>query len=271
MAHGFRGATTNRIGAIAGQRRGRRIGSIAGAYRGRRMGAIAGNEALEGDGLDEQSQRHADYAEMAYRPPDQRLETLHGRSLDKGLSDDRTAIYADPSGKKKTIMALRGTQGNLKDLSGAASILGGMQRNHPIFKKDIADLAKVRQKYGGRGVHAVGHSMGATRGSQLTYLTNGEVATTGFNKGQSVLDRQAAQRSARCKLPRPPGYCGKVLSHLVTNDALSQQGNWMNAGTDKIVKHRAKKNSYLDILTGKPHNMQNFARSKRDPIFLKKG
>ena len=64
MAHGFRGATTNRIGAIAGQRRGRRIGSIAGAYRGRRMGAIAGNEALEGDGLDEQSQRHADYAEM---------------------------------------------------------------------------------------------------------------------------------------------------------------------------------------------------------------
>ena len=224
----------------------------------RRVGSIGGQPKLSKT----YDQRSAHMAEQAYGEEGDRKQNVGGFVLDNELSNKRTAVYHRKAGngkKAKTVMALRGTDfKSAKDLYSDGHIVMGTQRNSHEFRQDKKNFKRIQKKYGGRDKHsieAVGHSLGANRASALTRSQG--IRSTGFNKGQSVLDRTSILDKARCKLPkalRPKG-CGKSKQHLIGGDPLSSSERVVGQSNQNTVHKADKGQSYAAR-----HSMSNFTK-----------
>lgn len=188
----------------------RRVGSLGG-HCAPRAGKPNTSGSTESDPLllkkkltKTYDQRSAHMAEQAYGEEGDRKQNVGGFVLDKDLSSKRTAVYHRKAGngrKAKTVMALRGTDfKSAKDLYSDSHIVMGTQRNSHEFRQDKKNFKRIQKKYGDRDKHsieAVGHSLGANRASALTRSQG--IRSTGFNKGQSLLDKTSILDKARCK------------------------------------------------------------------------
>ena len=224
----------------------------------RRVGSIGGQPKLSKT----YDQRSAHMAEQAYGEEGGRKQNVGGFVLDNELSNKRTAVYHRKAGngkKARTVMALRGTDfKSAKDLYSDGHIVMGTQRNSHEFRQDKKNFKRIQKKYGGRDKHsieAVGHSLGANRASALTRSQG--IRSTGFNKGQSLLDKTSILDKARCKLPkalRPKG-CGKSKQHLIGGDPLSSSERVVGQSNQNTVHKADKGQSYAA-----QHSMSNFTK-----------
>jgi hypothetical protein len=228
----------------------------------RRVGSIGGQPKLSKT----YDQRSAHMAEQAYGEEGDRKQNVGGFVLDNELSNKRTAVYHRKAGngkKAKTVMALRGTDfKSAKDLYSDGHIVMGTQRNSHEFRQDKKNFKRIQKKYGGRDKHsieAVGHSLGANRASALTRSQG--IRSTGFNKGQSVLDRTSILDKARCKLPKAlrPKWCGKSKQHLIGGDPLSSSERVVGQSNQNTVHKADKGQSYAAR-----HSMSNFTKDLSD-------
>lgn len=130
-----------------------------------------------------------EFSQASYAPPDRRPPVIEGARYDRFLSDQNSAVYANPE-NNRVIIAFRGTvptEGRdlFDDLRIVTSTFAGSQR----VKDGKALVKQAAEKYGipVQEVELTGHSLGG-RISQAVGSQLHSERFTGLNVGSSPLD-----------------------------------------------------------------------------------
>jgi hypothetical protein len=128
-------------------------------------------------------EHYAQLSDMAYMSPENRQAQaqLLGYQYDQELSDPYTAVFHRQQGP--AVVAFRGTvPTHPPDLGADASILVGVQAQHPRFKQSLDLTNRVRTKHGPQVV-LTGHSLGGAIAEHVSLNT--DLPAIVYNPGSS--------------------------------------------------------------------------------------
>ena len=188
-----------------------------------------------------------DIAQEAYEGVDKRDAVVDGFNYNRGLSTGDVAVYEDPKSNRVTI-GLRGTS-KVSDIVPDIGIAADQFKDTKRYKSDKAQVEKVLNLYGKKGVNLVGHSLGAT--SAATIAQDYGIEADVFNAGSTPLQMERnILKSISCKIAPSQTKCinaSKVRHHLIPGDIISL---WNLFSPSNVMYHKPKSLNF--------HSMDNF-------------